>query len=264
MENLLQVRGLKVDFNLKGQQVCAVDGVNFDIRDNEILVLAGESGSGKSVSALALTRILPSGAKISSGHAHYQGKDLLKLDESALENIRGREIAYIFQEPWSFLNPVYSVGVQIMETLTLRCPLPKKKAKETAISLLNDVRINDPERVFFSYPHQLSGGMNQRVFIAMSLASNPRILIADEPTTALDVIIEAQILELLSDLRKRLRFSLLFITHNLSIAKKIADRVCIMHKGRIVEEARTEELFSSPQHFHTQELLAAYEKIGKL
>ncbi|MDD5166242.1 MAG: ABC transporter ATP-binding protein [Candidatus Omnitrophica bacterium] len=264
MENLLEIRNLKVDFYLKDQVVNAVNGVNLDIGNNEVLLLAGESGSGKTISALAITRILPLTARIVSGSIFFEGSDLLALDEAALRKVRGARIAYIFQEPTSYLNPVYSIGSQIIETIMLHQNKNKLQARQEALELLELVKIKDPQRVLFDYPHQLSGGMNQRVFIAMSLACVPKLLIADEPTTSLDVTIEAQILELLLDLKKRFGFSLLFITHNLSIAKKIADRISVMYKGKIVEEAATAKIFNSPEHFHTRELIRAYEKIGKL
>jgi ABC-type dipeptide/oligopeptide/nickel transport system ATPase component len=264
MNTLLEVRDLKVDFHLDDQIISAVDGVNFDVKINETVVLAGESGSGKTVTALALTRILPVNAKIISGQVNFAGRKLFDLDEEGLIKIRGKEIAYIFQEPVSFLNPVYTIGDQISEIIMLRSKMEKNRAYTETLRLLGEVKITDPERVFFSYPHQLSGGLNQRAFIAMSLASEPRLLIADEPTTSLDVTIEKEILELLCELKQKLDFSLLFITHNLSIAKKIAQRIFVMYKGKIVEQQDTEKIFKSPIHFHTKELIAAYEKIGRV
>lgn len=264
MKSLLEIRDLKVIFHLNGKEISAVDGANIDIACDEVLVLAGESGSGKTVTALSIAKILPPNAKIISGSIKFSGRDLLKLDEASLVKIRGKEIAYIFQEPTSFLNPVFSIGNQIVETIMLHQGKSEKEAYAQALELLYLVKIKDPERVFFDYPHQLSGGMNQRVFIAMALACKPSLLIADEPTTSLDVTIEAQTLRLLLDLKKRIGFSLLFITHNLSIAKRIADRISIMYKGRVVEEGNCEDIFSSPKHFHTKELINAYEKIGKI
>lgn len=264
MKNLLEIRNLKVDFCLRGKAFCAVDKISLDIACAQTLVLAGESGSGKTITALAITRILPATAKITSGEIKFSGEDLLKTAEGPLVKIRGKEIAYIFQEPASFLNPVYTIGSQIMEAIILHQGKAKKEAQEEAMELLNLVKIKDPERVFFDYPHRLSGGMNQRVFIAMALACKPRLLIADEPTTSLDVTIESQILGLLLDLKNKLGFSMLFITHNLSIAKRIADRISIMHKGTIVEEGSPKDIFGAPRHFHTKELIGAYEKIGKI
>ncbi len=264
MGKLLEIRNLKVSFYLGHNVINAVDGVNLDIAEKEVLVLAGESGSGKSVTALSITRILPPNAKVLCGSVNFSGRDLLSLEERELTKIRGREIAYIFQEPTSFLNPVYTIGNQIMETIALHQNKNKKEAYKEALELLTLAKIKDPRRVLADYPHQLSGGMNQRVFIAMSLACNPKLLVADEPTTSLDITIESQILELLLELKERIGFSLLFITHNLSIAKKIADRVCIMYKGKIVEEAQCLRIFEFPKHMHTRELIKAYEKIGKL
>lgn len=261
---MLEIRDLKVDFCRDRQRITAVDGVNLDVNCAEVLVLAGESGSGKSVTALAITKILPANARIVSGKVIFESLDLLRQDESALRNIRGAKIAYIFQEPTSYLNPVYTIGNQIAEAIMLHQDKARKEAYQEAGELLSQVKIKHPQRVLFDYPHQLSGGMNQRAFIAMALASKPRLLIADEPTTSLDVTIEAEILNLLMDLRKKLGFSLLFITHNLSIAKRIADRICIMHEGKIVEQGSPEAVFNSPQHFHTRELIHAYEKIGRL
>ncbi len=264
MENLLEIRDLKVNFYLNDNLVTAVDGADLDIAYDEAIVLAGESGSGKTVTALSITKILPPNARIVSGSVKLSGKDLLKLSEESLVKIRGKEIAYIFQEPTSFLNPVYTIGNQIMEAIILHQNKTAKEAYLEALELLNLVKIKDPERVILYYPHQLSGGMNQRAFIAMALACKPRLLIADEPTTSLDVTIEAQILKLLLDLKKKMGFSLLFITHNLSIAKRIANRIIVMYKGRVVEEGSCENIFNHPKQAHTKELISAYEKIGKI
>ena len=264
MENLLEIKDLKVQFSVGKQVITAVDGAYLSIAKSETVVLAGESGSGKTVTALAVTRILPPYAKVISGSIRFKARELLTLDEKSLQRVRGKEIAYIFQEPTSFLNPVYTVGNQIAEAIILHQNKTRIEACREAEHLLALVKINNPQRVMGDYPHQLSGGMNQRVFIAMSLACKPSLLIADEPTTALDVTIEARILELLCDLKKELGFSLLFITHNFSIAKKIADKIFIMYAGKTVEEGDKDAIFSSPRHFHTKELIAAYEKIGKI
>lgn len=265
MDKLLEIKNLKVDFHLDSQIINALDDVNLHIRPQETLILAGESGSGKTITALSITRILPRSAKINSGsNIYFSGKDLLQLEEKELIRVRGKEIAYIFQEPTSYLNPVYSIGNQITETIMLHQSKSKKESYQEAWELLRQVKINDPERVILDYPHQLSGGMNQRVFIAMALACKPKLLIADEPTTSLDVTIEADILRLLAELKNKLGFSLLFITHNLSIAKRIGERIYIMHRGKIVEEGDSKKIFNSPEHFHTRELIGAYEKIGKL
>ncbi len=264
MPNLLEVKDLKVDFQLDNQLIHAVDGVNLRVEKNEVVVLAGESGSGKTITALALVKILPPNANIVSGEIILEGENLLFLSEKQLSLIRGSKIAYVFQEPVSYLNPVYPIGEQITEVIILHQKISRKEARGRAIELLEDVKISEPVRVLSSYPHQLSGGMNQRVFIAMSLACRPVLLVADEPTTSLDVTIEAQILKLLLELKGKFGFSLLFITHNLSIAAKIANRIYVMHRGKMVEEGRVEDIFHNPRHFHTKELIAAYQKIGKL
>ncbi len=264
MTNLLEIKDLKVDFELEDQQIHAVDGVSLSVNKDEVVVLAGESGSGKTITALAVTRILPANARIISGQIFWEGNNLLDLDEKGLSSVRGKKIAYVFQEPASFLNPVYTIGEQIAEVLILHQKLSRQDAFARAKTMLADVKISEPERVLSSYPHQLSGGMNQRAFIAMSLACKPDLLIADEPTTSLDVTIEAQILKLLMELKDKLGFSLLFITHNLSIAAKLARRVYIMYQGKVVESGATRDIFDNPGHFHTRELIAAYRKIGKL
>jgi len=265
MQNLLEIKNLKVEFHLDNHQVItAVSGANLDIKQNEVVVLAGESGSGKTITALSICKILPRNAHIVCGAINFAGREMFCLNENELIKIRGKDIAYIFQEPVSFLNPVYTIGNQIMETIRLHQHKNKKEAYEETINILKKVKIWEGRRVFQSYPHQLSGGMNQRAFIAMSLACQPKLLVADEPTTSLDVTVEAEILELLMELKKSLKFSLLFITHNLSLARKIADRIFVMYKGKVVEEADREELFKSPEHFHTKELINAYERIGRI
>ncbi|MFA5118028.1 MAG: ABC transporter ATP-binding protein [Candidatus Omnitrophota bacterium] len=264
MDNLLKIRGLKVNFYIGAQVITAVDGLDLDIGCKEVVVLAGESGSGKTVSALAVTRILPANARVEAGSIIFSGRDLLSIDEQALRAVRGKDISYVFQEPASYLNPVYTIGGQIQEAVRLHQKTTKQVAAAETLRLLEEVKITDPRRVASSYPHQLSGGMNQRALIAMSLASCPKLLIADEPTTALDVTIEAEILALLTTLKSKLGFSLLFITHNLSIARRIADRVAVMYRGKMVEEAPSQDIFKDPKHFHTKELISAYEKIGRI
>lgn len=261
---ILEVSNLKVSFYLPDQVITAVDGFNIYLKEAETVVLAGESGSGKTISVLSLVKILPPNSRIIEGKVMFGGNNLLKMDETQLIKIRGKSIAYIFQEPASYLNPLFTVGEQIMESLRLHQGKKNNEAFNESLKLLTRVKIKDAERVMLDYPHQLSGGMNQRVFIAMSLACRPKILIADEPTTSLDVTVEAEILKLLQELKEEFGFSLLFITHNLSIAKRIAERVYIMYKGKIVEEAVKDAIFSSPSHHHTKELIAAYELIGKL
>lgn len=264
MSNFLEIKDLKINFYLEKGVLTAVDGVCLNIHQNETVVLAGESGSGKTITALSITKLLPANARIEEGSVNFNGRDILQLSNKQLTSLRGKEIAYIFQEPTSYLNPVITLGGQITETIMLHQNKNKKRAFNEALELLRLVNINNPRKTMFDYPHQLSEGMNQRALIAMAIACKPKLLIADEPTTSLDVTIEAQVLELLLNLKKQLGFSLLFITHNLSIAKKIAQRVYIMHKGKIVEEGLKEMIFYKQNHFHTKELIQAYEKIGRL
>jgi microcin C transport system ATP-binding protein len=264
MENLLKVRNLRVEFVTEKGMATAVKDANLAVRQGETVVLAGESGSGKSVTAMAVAGLLPAGGILARGAVYFRGTDLTTLGEAELERIRGREIAYVFQEPSSYLDPVYTIGDQVGELLGLHRGLTGARAREECLRLLDLVRIREPERVRNSYPHQLSGGMNQRVFTAMALACAPKLLIADEPTTALDVTVEDQIIRLLCELKAQLGFSLFFITHNLAIARRIADTVFIMHQGEVVESGDSRSIFASPQHAHTKELIAAYEKIGKI
>ena len=261
---LLEVKNLSVDFILGTQAIHAVQGVDLHVKPRETVVIAGESGSGKTVTALAITKILPPNARMRAGAVLFAGADLARMDEQQLSLIRGSKIAYCFQEPASYLNPVYTIAEQISEAIIRHQRLSRPRALKFAERLLADVRIPDPARVLASYPHQLSGGMNQRVFIAMGLACKPQLLIADEPTTALDVTIEARILKLLVELKAEYGFALLFITHNLSIARKIAERVYVMYQGKVVEEGPTQRIFTDPVHAHTRELINAYQKIGTI
>ncbi|RWO75938.1 MAG: ABC transporter ATP-binding protein [Mesorhizobium sp.] len=258
---LLSVRDLSVAFAQEGRQSMAVDHISFDIAKGETVALVGESGSGKSVSALSVLKLLPyPAASHPSGKILFQGADLLAADEKALRRVRGNKITMIFQEPMTSLNPLHTIEQQIVEVLTLHQGLGDRQAKARTLELLNEVGIREPEKRLDAYPHQLSGGQRQRVMIAMALANEPELLIADEPTTALDVTVQAQILELLADLKSRKGMSMLFITHDLGIVRKIADRVCVMTKGKIVETGPTKEIFASPQHSYTRHLLAAEPK----
>ncbi len=247
MKLLLQIKDLKVEFPHGREVVRALEGVDLDIYEGEVLVLAGESGSGKSLTALSVTKLLPENARITGGEIIFQGQDLLKLKENELEAIRGRDISYIFQEAAASLNPVLTIGSQITESIILHQKKTKKEAEALALELLQSVRLAHPRQILRAYPHQLSGGMNQRVMIAIALCSRPRLLIADEPTTALDVTIEKEIIRLLLELKQRFNFSILFITHNLALAEKLAGRIAIMYQGRIVEKT----------HPHALELAAA-------
>ena len=254
---LLDVRNLSVAFG----RTLAVDDVSFSIAPGETLALVGESGSGKSVSALSVLKLLPyPSASHPGGVVLYGGHDLLRADEKELRGIRGNRISMIFQEPMSSLNPLHTIEKQVGEIMKVHRGLTDRQARERTLELLHQVGIRDPEKRLTAYPHQLSGGQRQRVMIAMALANEPDLLIADEPTTALDVTVQAQILELLKKLQAERGMAMLFITHDLGIVRRIADRVCVMFKGKLVEEGRTEEIFAHPRHSYTKHLLAAEPK----
>jgi microcin C transport system ATP-binding protein len=258
---LLDVRDLSVAFHHGGKTSVAVDHVSFEIKRGECVALVGESGSGKSVSAMSILRLLPfPTASHPSGRIRFKGQDLLGMSEREIRGIRGNDISIIFQEPMTSLNPLHTIGAQISEILQLHRGMRGAKARARTLELLTQVGIPDPETRLASYPHQLSGGQRQRVMIAMALANEPDLLIADEPTTALDVTVQAQILALLADIRQRLGMSLLFITHDLGIVRRIADTVCVMNNGKIVEQGPVEQVFTSPQHPYTRDLLAAEPK----
>ncbi|MBB3952758.1 ABC transporter ATP-binding protein [Aureimonas jatrophae] len=258
---LLSVEGLQVAFRAEGRTSLAVKGVSFAIREGETVALVGESGSGKSVSALSILRLLAyPAASHPGGTVRFEGTDLLHADEAALRRVRGNQISMIFQEPMSSLNPLHTIERQIGEVMSVHRGLSGSAARARTLELLHQVGIRDPEKRLGAYPHQLSGGQRQRVMIAMALANEPRLLIADEPTTALDVTVQAQILELLKKLQRERRMGLLFITHDLGIVRRIADRVCVMTKGEIVETGPTAEIFANPQHPYTRHLLAAEPK----
>ncbi len=255
---ILVVKDLSVTFSSAGVASTAVDNISFHIDKGETLALVGESGSGKSVSALSILKLLPyPTAAHPSGTIHFKGEDLLDSDEDDLRRVRGDDITMIFQEPMTSLNPLHTIELQIGEILRLHQNMDAKQARDRILELLNQVGIHEPEKRLNAYPHQLSGGQRQRVMIAMSLANEPELLIADEPTTALDVTVQAQILELLAKLQRERGLSMLFITHDLGIVRKIADRVCVMTNGKIVEHGPTEEIFNNPQHEYTKHLLAA-------
>jgi microcin C transport system ATP-binding protein len=258
---LLSVQDLSVAFGRGEREVLAVDRVSFDIRKGETLALVGESGSGKSVTALSVMRLLPyPAAWHPSGTVLFKGQDLMRLRENGMRRVRGDDITIVFQEPMTSLNPLHTIEKQIGEILLLHGGLVGAKARARTIELLTQVGIPDPEGRLQSFPHQLSGGQRQRVMIAMALANEPDLLIADEPTTALDVTVQAQILKLLKDLQSRLGMAILFITHDLGIVRKVADRVCVMKQGKIVEQGAVEAVFSAPQHAYTRELIAAQPK----
>lgn len=260
-ETLVQVRNLSVAFRSGEESKLAVDRVSFKIARGEAVALVGESGSGKTVSALSILRLLPyPAASHPSGEIFFRGKNLLAASEDELRDIRGSRISIIFQEPMTSLNPLHSIEKQVGEVLRVHRRMEDKAVRARVLELLHKVGINDPEKRLGSYPHQLSGGQRQRVMIAMALANEPDLLIADEPTTALDVTIQAQILDLLKELSREMGMALLLITHDLGIVRKMAQRVYVMKSGKIVEEGHTERLFEDPQHPYTQQLLAAEPK----
>ncbi|MGY0709330.1 ABC transporter ATP-binding protein [Azospirillum argentinense] len=260
-DDLLQVRNLHVEFRSGGGAMHAVKGVSFDIAKGETLALVGESGSGKSVTALSILQLLPYPmARHPHGSIRFRGTELVGAEEKVLRNVRGDRIAMIFQEPMTSLNPLHSIERQINETLFLHKGLSRAAARKRTLELLRLVGLPSPEKRLNAYPHELSGGQRQRVMIAMALANEPDLLIADEPTTALDVTIQAQILELLKDLQRRFGMALLLITHDLGVVRKMADRVCVMNQGEIVEQAEVADIFARPQHPYTRKLLAAEPK----
>ena len=255
---LLSVKDLSVAFTQAGRTTLAVDRISFDVNPRETVALVGESGSGKSVTAMSVMKLLPyPAASHPSGTIHFKGKELLAAPERAMRKIRGNDITIIFQEPMTSLNPLHTIERQIREILELHIGLRGDAAKDRIVELLTQVGIPDPAGRLKSYPHQLSGGQRQRVMIAMALANEPELLIADEPTTALDVTVQAQILQLLKDLQARLGMAMLFITHDLGIVRKIADRVCVMNQGKIVEQGPVEQVFKKPEHPYTCALLTA-------
>jgi microcin C transport system ATP-binding protein len=258
---LLSVRDLSVAFSAGGHETLAVDRVSFDIGKSETVALVGESGSGKSVTALSILKLLPyPAASHPSGSIAFRGRDLLPLSERNMRRVRGDDITIVFQEPMTSLNPLHTIEKQIGEILLLHRGLTGAAARARTIEVLTQVGIPDPQSRLGSYPHQLSGGQRQRVMIAMALANEPDLLIADEPTTALDVTVQAQIIELLQDIQRRLGMSLLFITHDLGIVRKIAQKVCVMKEGKIVEQGAVEHVFTAPAHPYTRALLAAEPK----
>ncbi|QNF28420.1 ABC transporter ATP-binding protein [Metabacillus elymi] len=258
MEKILEVKDLHISFHTFSGEVQAIRGVDFDLLKGETLAIVGESGSGKSVTTKAIMRLLPeSNSEIKNGEILFEGKDLAKLSNKAMQKIRGKDISMIFQDPMTSLNPTMKIGKQIIEPIVKHQNLSKSAAKERAIDLLRLVGIPQPEARFNQYPHQFSGGMRQRVVIAIALACNPKVLIADEPTTALDVTIQAQILELMKELQKKIDTSIVFITHDLGVVANVADRVAVMYGGKIVEIGTVDEVFYNPQHPYTWGLISS-------
>nr|WP_163251374.1 ABC transporter ATP-binding protein [Neobacillus thermocopriae] len=258
VEKVLEVKDLYISFHTFAGEVKAIRGVSFDLRKGETLAIVGESGSGKSVTTKSIMRLLPEhNSEIKSGQILFEGKDLTKLTDKQMQKIRGKDISMIFQDPMTSLNPTMKIGSQIMEPLIKHQKLSKAAARERAIELLKLVGIPKPEIRVDQYPHQFSGGMRQRVVIAIALACNPKVLIADEPTTALDVTIQAQILELMKDLQRKIDTSIIFITHDLGVVANVADRVAVMYGGKIVEIGTADEIFYNPQHPYTWGLISS-------
>jgi len=259
--HLLEIKNLHTYFQTREGLVCAVEGVSFYLDRGELLGLVGESGCGKSITALSIMRLVAPPGKIVAGEILFEGRDLLKLSNAEMRSMRGNDVAMIFQDPMTSLNPVFTVGEQIAEALRLHRKLSRKDARAAAADAMREVSIPDPELRVNDYPHQLSGGMRQRVMIAMALACDPKVLIADEPTTALDVTIQAQILELLDNLRRTRDLAVLLITHDLGVVAEVADRVAVMYTGKIVEESPVDELFARPKHPYTEGLLRSVPKL---
>ena len=264
MAKLLEVKNLTTQFFTSAGTVQAVDDVSFDIDEGETVAVVGESGCGKSVSALSILRLIPwPPGKIIGGSIHFSGHDLLALSDDEIRKIRGREISMVFQEPMTSLNPVLSIGLQLTETIEHHLGISSDKAHQRATELLAKVGISDPERRLSQYPHHLSGGMRQRVMIAMALSCEPKLIIADEPTTALDVTIQAQILELMKDLTKELGVALMVITHNLGVVARYADRVNVMYAGKLVEMGKARQIYHDPHHPYTLGLLASVPRMDQ-
>jgi peptide/nickel transport system ATP-binding protein len=263
VNELLRIEDLHTQFHVHGGTVKAVDGVNLTIPAKATVGLVGESGSGKSITALSIMRLLEKNGRITAGHVWFRDQDLVGLTEEEMRDVRGNDVSMIFQEPMTALNPVYTCGDQIAEAVRLHEKVEPKAAFDRAIEVLRLVGISDPKRRAKQYPHELSGGMRQRVMIAMALSTNPELLIADEPTTALDVTIQAQILTLMRNLKGEFGSAILLITHDLGVVAEMCDSVAVMYAGRIVEQAPTTELFTNPKHPYTQGLLASIPRLGK-
>jgi oligopeptide/dipeptide ABC transporter ATP-binding protein len=258
---LLEVENLATQFRTRAGVARAVDGVSFAVDHGRTLGVVGESGCGKSVTALSIVGLLPAAAAVAAGTVRFGGRDLVGLPSSELQDVRGREIGMIFQDPLTSLNPSLTVGTQLVQTLRRHLPLSRADARRRAVALLEEVRISSPERRLGEYAHNLSGGMRQRVMIALAIACRPRLLIADEPTTALDVTIQAQILDMLAELQREHEMAMIMITHDMGVVAEIADEVAVMYAGQIVEQAGATELFDRPEHPYTEALLGALPRI---
>jgi peptide/nickel transport system ATP-binding protein len=263
-EPLLQVQHLNLVFSSGQKEVQALSDISFEIREGEVVGLVGESGCGKSVTSLSIMRLLPEhSARITGGSILFQGRDLTQLTEKQMRSVRGKDITMIFQEPMTSLNPVFTIGDQLMETVRLHLNMDKKEAKEHILSILEKVGIPRSRNILNEYPHQLSGGMRQRIMIAMALACRPKLLIADEPTTALDVTIQAQILSLLKTINRDFKTSILFITHDLGVVAEMCDRVIVMYAGQIVESGSVDDILGNPRHPYTRGLLRSIPRLNE-
>jgi oligopeptide transport system ATP-binding protein len=263
--NLLEIKDLKVSFFTPAGEVKAVDGISYEVRNDETMGIVGESGSGKSVEAYSIIGLLQSPGKVTNGEILFEGEDVLKYSEDQMREFRGNKVSMIFQNPMTCMNPVYTIGDQLCEALICHNKdVSKKEAREKAIEMLSLVGINNPDKRFNQYPHELSGGMRQRVMIAMALICSPKLLIADEPTTALDVTIQAQIIELMKDIQAKTDMSIIFITHNLGVVAEICDRVTVMYAGHIVEQGNVNDIFYNPMHPYTKGLLKSMPRVDVL
>ena len=263
-KNLLEVKDLKVSFFTPAGEVKAVDGISYNLGYNEVMGIVGESGSGKSVEAYSIIGLLQKPGKVVGGSITFDGQDLLSYDEEQMRNVRGKDISMIFQNPMTCLNPVYTIGNQLMEALQCHDDkITKEEAWDRAVHMLELVGINNAEKRMTQYPHEHSGGMRQRAMIAMALISEPKLLIADEPTTALDVTIQAQILDVMKDIQKRVNTSIIFITHNLGVVAEVCDKVSVMYAGKIVEQGDVNDIFYDPQHPYTKALLASMPRLDE-
>jgi peptide/nickel transport system ATP-binding protein len=260
--SILEVKNLKVNFNTPGGTLKAVDDVSFDIEKGKVFGIVGESGSGKTMTALSILKLISWPGNIAGGSVIFDGLDLLSLDENKLRGIRGCKISIVFQEPASSFNPVFTVGEQMVEAIISHQGIDRNKAKSLALGSLTKVHIDEEERIFYDYPHQLSGGTKQRAMIAMALANSPRLVILDEPTTALDVTIQAQILDLLEEIIEKEKLSILFISHDLGIVARMCDNIAVMRKGRIVESGITKEVLSDPKEAYTASLLESVRALS--
>ena len=261
MSALLEIKNLRVNFLHEAKPVEVLRGVNLKVYEGEILGLVGESGSGKTLTALSITKLLPKSAKITDGEILFDGRDLIKSAEDDLRKIRGAKISYVFQDPATSLNPVFTIGEQLIESIELHQRAKKEESFDVAVAALKDVGMPSPKDIMYAYPHQLSGGMKQRAMIAMAISCRPRLLIADEPTTALDVTIQAQILDLLVRLKEELQLTVILITHDLSIVAQVAEKTAVMQEGRVVEYGDTAIIYRKPSHPYTKKLIDCIPKM---